>query len=115
MCEPRWSPGSHGTGRSERFCVTAAGCPSCLPSPPMVSGELLFRNTGAVGTTGGTFYNRVPGQPLFTQDLNCHCFDPNTNFRPESRRLGQSSGRPMGHIGRLTTTIIAISGVPRRA
>jgi hypothetical protein len=20
--------------------------------------------------------NRVPGQPLFTQDLNCHCFDP---------------------------------------
>jgi hypothetical protein len=24
--------------------------------------------------------NRVPGQPLFTQDLNCHCFDPNTTF-----------------------------------
>jgi hypothetical protein len=23
-----------------------------------------------------TFANRVPGQPLFTQDLNCHCFDP---------------------------------------
>ena len=21
--------------------------------------------------------NRVPGQPLFLQDLNCHCFDPN--------------------------------------
>jgi hypothetical protein len=20
--------------------------------------------------------NRVPGQPLFLQDLNCHCFDP---------------------------------------
>jgi hypothetical protein len=28
----------------------------------------------------GTFMNRVPGQPLFTQDLNCHCFDPSTTF-----------------------------------
>jgi hypothetical protein len=22
----------------------------------------------------------VPGVPLFTQDLNCHCFDPNKTF-----------------------------------
>jgi hypothetical protein len=28
----------------------------------------------------GTFMNRVPGQPLFTQDLNCHCFDPAKTF-----------------------------------
>ena len=28
----------------------------------------------------GTFANRVPGQPFFTQDLNCHCYDPNTTF-----------------------------------
>ena len=27
-----------------------------------------------------TFMNRVPGAPLFTQDLNCHCFDPRTQF-----------------------------------
>ena len=27
-----------------------------------------------------TFANRVPGQPLFTKDLNCHCFDPNSTF-----------------------------------
>jgi hypothetical protein len=27
-----------------------------------------------------TFDNRVPGVPLFTQDLNCHCFDPNKTF-----------------------------------
>lgn len=27
-----------------------------------------------------TFQTRVPGEPLFTQDLNCHCFDPNTTF-----------------------------------
>jgi hypothetical protein len=28
----------------------------------------------------GTFENRVPGVPLFTQDLNCHCFDPSKTF-----------------------------------
>jgi hypothetical protein len=28
-----------------------------------------------------TFANRVPGEPLFTKDLNCtSCFDPNTDF-----------------------------------
>jgi hypothetical protein len=25
----------------------------------------------------GTVANRIPGQPLFLQDLNCHCYDPN--------------------------------------
>jgi hypothetical protein len=28
----------------------------------------------------GTFANRVAGQPLFTQDINCHCFDPAATF-----------------------------------
>jgi len=27
-----------------------------------------------------TFANRVPGQPLYTQDINCHCFDPSNTF-----------------------------------
>jgi hypothetical protein len=27
-----------------------------------------------------TVQNRVPGVPLFTQNLNCHCFDPSTTF-----------------------------------
>ena len=27
-----------------------------------------------------TLFNRVPGVPLFTQDLNCHCFDPSKTF-----------------------------------
>jgi len=27
-----------------------------------------------------TVQNRVPGAPLFTKDLNCHCFDPGTTF-----------------------------------
>jgi hypothetical protein len=28
----------------------------------------------------GTFANRVPGVPLFTADLNCHCINPNKQF-----------------------------------
>ena len=39
---------------------------------------LLLRN--ANGGTAATFANRVSGQPLFLQDLNCHCFNPNTTF-----------------------------------
>ncbi len=28
----------------------------------------------------GTRFNRVPGQPLFQKDPNCHCIDPNKDF-----------------------------------
>jgi hypothetical protein len=53
-----------------------------IMSPIATNGlrELLFRQTGPTSTNGGTFFNRVPGQPLFLQDLNCHCFDPNKTF-----------------------------------
>jgi hypothetical protein len=34
----------------------------------------------ATYTGQSTFVNRNPGVPLFTQDLNCHCFDPNKEF-----------------------------------
>ena len=57
-----------------------SGLPMLSPIASNGLAQLLFRQTGAVGTTGGTFMNRVPGQPLFTKDLNCHCFDPNAAF-----------------------------------
>jgi hypothetical protein len=31
-------------------------------------------------SASGTFMNRVPGQPLFLKDPNCHCIDPNKDF-----------------------------------
>jgi hypothetical protein len=43
--------------------------PLATTSPSMSS--LVFQNT---------VQNRVPGVPLYTQDLNCHCFDPSTTF-----------------------------------
>ncbi|MBV9743016.1 MAG: hypothetical protein JO099_04580 [Acidobacteriia bacterium] len=33
-------------------------------------------NNPAIWGGGSTFQNVVPGQPLFTVDPNCHCFDP---------------------------------------
>ena len=45
-----------------------------------LSAPFDFHITGRrIGT--GTFANRVPGEPLFTTDLNCNsCFDPNQDF-----------------------------------
>jgi hypothetical protein len=78
----------------------SSGLPIMAPIATNGLRELLFRQTGAVGTTGGTFFNRVDGQPLFLQDLNCHCYDPNTSFvlnpkawaNPVAGQWGTSAG-----------------------
>jgi hypothetical protein len=57
-----------------------AGFPILSPIATTNLNSILFRETGAVGTTGGTFFDRVPGQPFFTQDLNCRCYDPQKAF-----------------------------------
>ena len=44
-----------------------SGLPITTPSSVNQLSTLLAR---------GTFYNRVPGQPLYTQDINCKCFNP---------------------------------------
>jgi hypothetical protein len=49
----------------------ASGQPIAAPSAQNALSSLLFR---------GTYANRVPGQPLFLKDLNCHCIDPNKDF-----------------------------------
>ena len=53
------------------YAQYASGLPSQAPLAQNALASLLFR---------GTFANRNPGVPLFTQDLNCHCFDPNKEF-----------------------------------
>jgi hypothetical protein len=49
----------------------ASGLPIQVPLAQNNLSTLLFRST---------FANRVPGQPLFLKDLNCHCIDPNKDF-----------------------------------
>jgi len=58
----------------------ASGLPILSPLASNGLSSLLFRATGPTGGSGGTFMNRVPGVPLYTVDLNCHCFDPNKTF-----------------------------------
>jgi len=53
------------------FLAYSSGLPILAPAANNALASLLFR---------GTFANRVPGEPLSTQDLNCHCFDPNKEF-----------------------------------
>jgi hypothetical protein len=43
-------------------------------TPILVPASTTLLNTQTFGTA--SFLNRVPGVPLFLQDLNCHCFDP---------------------------------------
>jgi hypothetical protein len=49
----------------------ASGTPIRVPTAQNNLSALLFRGTNA---------NRVPGEPLFLKDLNCHCIDPNADF-----------------------------------
>jgi len=84
---PKWSAGSAGMralswiardwqiGALLRY---ASGLPISSPASTNSLATYLFQ-TGAGGNQS-TLFNRVPGVPLFTQDLNCHCFDPNTTF-----------------------------------
>ena len=48
---------------------------SGLPIQVPAANTNLATNTGQT-----TLVGRVSGVPLFTQDLNCHCFDPNRTF-----------------------------------
>jgi hypothetical protein len=50
----------------------ASGMPIRVPTAQNQLSTLLFRST---------FANRVPGEPLWTVDINCHdCFDPEKDF-----------------------------------
>jgi hypothetical protein len=54
------------------FLQYASGFPLAVPSAQTALNNILFQ--------GASFANRVPGQKLFTVDLNCHCYDPNKTF-----------------------------------
>jgi hypothetical protein len=50
----------------------ASGTPIQVPNAQSNLNSYLFQ--------GQSFANRVPGVPLYTVDLNCHCYDPNKTF-----------------------------------
>ncbi len=55
----------------------SSGLPILAPVAQNNLNTVLLRNI--TGSQVG-YANRVAGQPLFTHDLNCHCFDPNKVF-----------------------------------
>jgi hypothetical protein len=69
-----------------------SGTPIPVPAANSSLNNYLFQ--------GASFANRVPGQPLYTVDLNCHCYDPNTTFvlnpkawtDPADGQFGASAG-----------------------
>ena len=52
----------------------SSGLPISSPNAQNNLNTLLLR------VNGSSFANRVPGQPLFLKDLNCHCIDPNKDL-----------------------------------
>lgn len=57
-----------------------SGLPIEVPLANNALATYLFTGGYAASASNGTFVDRVPGQPLFTVDLNCHCYDPNKTF-----------------------------------
>jgi hypothetical protein len=53
------------------FMNYASGLPILAPISTNNLSTTLFQST---------YFSRVPGVPLFTHDINCHCFDPNSTF-----------------------------------
>jgi hypothetical protein len=56
----------------------SSGLPIEAPTSNNALNSLLVLNTGS--SSAATFANRVLGQPLFLNNLNCHCFNPSTTF-----------------------------------
>ena len=83
---PKWGPQKLSYLLSDwflnGFAYYASGIPLTAPTAN-TSGYPAALASGTMSNLvfqGSQYQLRVPGQPLFLQDLNCHCFDPNTTF-----------------------------------
>ena len=57
-----------------------------------------FVNSTPSSSSTGTFADRVPGVPLFTEDLNCHCLDPNKVFVLNPAASTDPTSRTVWHL-----------------
>ncbi|MGB6946711.1 MAG: TonB-dependent receptor [Bryobacteraceae bacterium] len=62
------------------FLQYASGLPIQAPFANNNLASLLFDTVPGNTASTGTFADRVPGQPLFTVNLNCHCYNPASTF-----------------------------------
>jgi hypothetical protein len=79
---PKWSGGNKLTGNKALSWIArdwqigtllryGSGTPIPTPASTNSLATYLYQST---------LFSRVPGVPMFTKDLNCHCFDPNRTF-----------------------------------
>jgi hypothetical protein len=67
----RWTRAATGGWFIGTILRYGSGFPIPAPTANNSLSSVLFQST---------FADRVPGVPLFTQNLNCHCFDPAKTF-----------------------------------
>jgi hypothetical protein len=67
----RWTRAATGGWFIGTILRYGSGFPIAVPSANNSLSSVYFQST---------FANRVPGVPLFTQNLNCNCYDPNKTF-----------------------------------
>jgi len=67
----RWERAAIGGWTIGAILRYASGLPIPVPLAQNNLSSLLFQTT---------YFNRVPGKPLFLKDLNCHCIDPNKDL-----------------------------------
>ena len=67
----RWEQKATGGWFIGTVLKYGSGFPIAVPTANNSLSSLFFQST---------FADRVPGVPLFTQNLNCHCFDPAKTF-----------------------------------
>jgi len=65
----------------------ASGFPFKVPTATTNLSSFIFQ---------GTNVDRVPGEPFYTVDLNCHCFDPNATFVLNPKAWANPA---LGHFG----------------
>jgi len=85
----RWMRTALGGWTFTGILKYASGLPIPVPIGQNNLNTLLFNAVAPTNVTDGlpvsahtaaTYANRVPGQPLFLKDLNCHCIDPNKDL-----------------------------------
>jgi len=83
---PKWGPGPVSYAVRDWFFNGFVYYASGIPLTPPTANATGYPANLALATINNITFqaaNRqvpVPGQPLFLQDLNCHCFDPNTTL-----------------------------------
>src|SRR5579885_2736007 len=66
--------------RFSPYLQYASGLPILAPYAQNNLNSVTFQLTSLGLGAGSTFANRVPGVPLFTKDLNCHCINQGLDF-----------------------------------